>query len=137
MPRYDYDCAACGRRSELIHGVHDDLPVACPLCGGGPLKKAFAPPTIHFKGSGWAKKERRAVTSSGSGRSSEPAETGETVAGGGDGAGKDAATPAAATADSTESAARTASGRAKPAAGKTDGERHPAKAAAAGPTSSD
>jgi putative FmdB family regulatory protein len=67
MPRYDYDCAACGRRSEVLHGVHDDPPTACPLCDGGPLKKAFAPPTIHFKGSGWAKKERRAsATSAGS-----------------------------------------------------------------------
>jgi putative FmdB family regulatory protein len=60
MPRYDYDCAACGSRSELVHGVHDESPTICPACGGGPLKKAFAPPTIHFKGSGWAKMERRA-----------------------------------------------------------------------------
>ncbi|MEX2184442.1 MAG: zinc ribbon domain-containing protein, partial [Chloroflexota bacterium] len=75
MPRYDYDCVACGRRSEVLHGVHDDAPAACPLCGGAPLKKAFAPPTIHFKGSGWAKKERRATApSGGSGRS----DTGDT-----------------------------------------------------------
>lgn len=111
MPRYDYDCAACGRRSEVLHGVHDDAPAACPLCGGGPLKKAFAPPTIHFKGSGWAKKERRAsATSGGSGRSDagdmgdtdrpagEPAAKGDgpgavapaaTAAGGQDGSGTD------------------------------------------------
>src|SRR6185312_15847663 len=57
---YDYICAACGRRFEVIHGVHDPAPEACPLCGSGPIRKAFAPPTIVFKGSGWAKKERRA-----------------------------------------------------------------------------
>jgi len=65
MPLYDYDCGACGRRFEVIHGVHDQPPDTCPLCGSGPIRKAFAPPVIHFKGSGWAKKERRAAVKSG------------------------------------------------------------------------
>ena len=65
MPLYDYDCANCGRRFEVIHGVHADPPTACPLCGGGPIKKAIAAPAIHFKGSGWAKKERRATAAPG------------------------------------------------------------------------
>jgi putative FmdB family regulatory protein len=62
VPLYDYDCAACGRRFEVIHGVHADGPTTCPLCGSGPVRKAFAAPAVHFKGSGWAKKERRAGT---------------------------------------------------------------------------
>lgn len=66
MPRYDYDCAACGTRFEVAHGVTADPPTTCPICGAGPIKKAFAPPTIHFKGSGWAKKERRASVAPGS-----------------------------------------------------------------------
>jgi putative FmdB family regulatory protein len=71
MPIYDYDCASCGRRSEIIHGVHADPPTECPICGGGPLRKAVTASAVHFKGSGWAKKERRAApakagTSSGS-----------------------------------------------------------------------
>lgn len=66
MPLYDYDCAACGRRFEVIHGVNDAPPQQCPLCGSGPVRKAFAAPAIHFKGSGWAKKERRAAVKSGS-----------------------------------------------------------------------
>jgi putative FmdB family regulatory protein len=61
VPLYDYDCAACGRRFEVIHGVNDAGPERCPLCGSGPVRKAFAAPAIHFKGSGWAKKERRAA----------------------------------------------------------------------------
>lgn len=66
MPLYDYVCAACGRRFEVIHGVHADPPTACPLCGSGPVRKAIAAPAVHFKGSGWAKKERRAsVTAKG------------------------------------------------------------------------
>ena len=64
MPLYDYDCAACGRRFEVIHGVNDPAPEQCPLCGSGPVRKAFAAPAIHFKGSGWAKKERRAAAKS-------------------------------------------------------------------------
>jgi putative FmdB family regulatory protein len=59
MPTYDYTCAACGHRFEVVHGVHGHGPEACPNCGGGPVRKAFAPPTVVFKGSGWAKVDRR------------------------------------------------------------------------------
>ena len=71
MPLYDYDCAACGRRFEVIHGVDAPGPESCPLCGSGPVRKAFAPPAIHFKGSGWAKKERRAAVKTASKSSDE------------------------------------------------------------------
>ena len=73
MPRYDYACAACSRRFEVVHGISEDGPTACPLCGAGPIRKAFAPPTIHFKGTGWAKKERRATSSARSGSSDDGA----------------------------------------------------------------
>jgi len=66
MPLYDYDCAACGRRFELVHGVHAEPPTVCPLCGSGPIRKAISAPAIHYKGSGWAKKERRATATPGS-----------------------------------------------------------------------
>ena len=60
MPTYDYTCAACGHRFEVVHGVQGHGPETCPNCGGGPVRKAFAPPTVVFKGSGWAKVDRRA-----------------------------------------------------------------------------
>jgi putative FmdB family regulatory protein len=82
MPLYDYDCTACGRRIEVVHGVHAPGPTHCPNCGGGPLKKAITAPAVHFKGSGWAKKERRATVAPGASKSSE---------GSGDGAGEGAA----------------------------------------------
>ena len=63
MPLYDYDCAACGRRFEVIHGVHAPGPTTCPLCGKGPVRKAITAAAVHYKGSGWAKKERRATSS--------------------------------------------------------------------------
>jgi putative FmdB family regulatory protein len=65
MPAYDYDCGACGRRFEVIHGVHADRPTSCPLCGKGPVRKAISAPAVHYRGSGWAKKERRTGAASG------------------------------------------------------------------------
>jgi putative FmdB family regulatory protein len=65
VPLYDYDCAACGRRFEVIHGVHADAPPVCPLCGGGPVKKAITAASVHYRGTGWAKKERRAAIKTG------------------------------------------------------------------------
>jgi putative FmdB family regulatory protein len=70
MPLYDYECAACGRTFEVIHGVHADSPAACPLCGGGPVRKAITAAAIHYKGSGWAKKERRTAPASATSKSS-------------------------------------------------------------------
>jgi putative FmdB family regulatory protein len=64
MPTYDYACAACGHRFEVVHGVHGHGPETCPNCGAGPVRRAFAPPTIMFKGSGWAKVDRRPARSS-------------------------------------------------------------------------
>ena len=61
MPIYDYVCESCGRVIEVIHGLHADGPAECPDCGGA-MSKVFAAPTIHFKGSGWAKKDRRSTS---------------------------------------------------------------------------
>lgn len=62
MPTYDYVCSACGHRMEVVHGINGHGPEACPVCGG-PMRKAFVVPTVHFKGSGWAKKDRGAAAS--------------------------------------------------------------------------
>lgn len=58
MPIYEYDCSACGRRIEVMHSVHGTGPATCEACGGA-MKKALSVPAIHFKGSGWAKKDAR------------------------------------------------------------------------------
>ena len=79
MPTYDYTCAACLHRFEVVHGVHGHGPETCPNCGSGPVRKAFAPPTVVFKGSGWAKVDRRSSSASAkrdtSDDSSKPKET--------------------------------------------------------------
>jgi putative FmdB family regulatory protein len=76
MPIYDYVCHHCGHRFEVIHGLHDSGPSKCPVCHSNDVRKAFAPPAIHFKGSGWAKKDRGAAArKSKSGGSSESGDT--------------------------------------------------------------
>lgn len=63
MPIYDYDCTNCRHRVEVIHGIHDAGPRFCPSCGAeGTMRKALATPAIHFKGSGWAKKDRSSTS---------------------------------------------------------------------------
>jgi putative FmdB family regulatory protein len=59
MPLYDYDCAACGRRVEVFHGVYAPGPTHCPTCGSGPMRKAITAAAVHYKGTGWAKRDRR------------------------------------------------------------------------------
>ena len=58
MPTYDYVCRACGHRIEVMHGVHEQGPTVCPNCHARALRKAIVSPTILYKGSGWAKKDR-------------------------------------------------------------------------------
>ena len=85
MPTYDYRCAACAHRFEVIHGVHADGPDACPSCGHSPVSKAFVAPTIHFKGSGWAKRDR-AVSRTKSSAGASGAGGADADSGGGSGA---------------------------------------------------
>jgi len=66
MPTYDYICSRCGDRVEVVHGIDGHGPAACPSCGAeGTMGKVFVPPVIHFKGSGWAKKDRSATSTPG------------------------------------------------------------------------
>jgi putative FmdB family regulatory protein len=108
MPTYDYECAACGRRFEVVHGVHADGPTACPLCGNGPVRKVITAANVHYKGSGWAKKERRSAVTSGAAK--DAAATGSDDADG-------TSTDAAASSDSGASGPSTK----KSGAASTDG----------------
>jgi putative FmdB family regulatory protein len=111
MPIYEYTCSACGRRTDILHGINEAAPAFCPECGAeGTLRKAFAPPAIVFKGSGWAKKDRSSSGSSGSksSRSSSDTDSGSSKpatdsgsAGSGSGAGTGAGSSGSATSSST------------------------------------
>lgn len=103
MPIYDYVCSTCATRTEVIHGIDAPAPRFCPSCGAdGTLRKVFVTPAVHFKGSGWAKKDRssssasrtKASAADGSGDSKSPSSDGSpgastSNAGTGDGASSD------------------------------------------------
>ncbi|HYM83264.1 MAG TPA: zinc ribbon domain-containing protein [Candidatus Dormibacteraeota bacterium] len=66
MPIYDYRCDVCDHRVEVVHGLHGHGPRVCPSCGAeGAMRKLLSAPTIVFKGSGWAKKDRSATAAPG------------------------------------------------------------------------
>jgi len=56
MPLYDYRCVECSTEIEVMHGIEGSGPQACTVCGGA-MRKMLSTPAIHFKGSGWAKKD--------------------------------------------------------------------------------
>jgi putative FmdB family regulatory protein len=74
VPTYDYGCTICGREVEVMHGVHGHGPASCEHCGG-PMRKLLSAPTIHFKGSGWAKKDARDSARSSSARTATKTES--------------------------------------------------------------
>lgn len=57
MPIYDYICTGCGHEMEVVHSIHGHGPGACPKCGSK-MRKGFSVAAVHFKGSGWARKEQ-------------------------------------------------------------------------------
>ncbi len=92
MPIYDYLCSACGHRMEVVHGIHGHGPEACPACGGA-MRKAMVAPAVHFKGSGWAKKDRGAATRTKAAAKADAPSPGATPGEGAPGGGSEA-TPA-------------------------------------------
>lgn len=124
MPIYDYICSSCATRTEFIHGIDAPRPRFCPTCGAeDALRKAIVPPAVHFKGSGWAKKDRstaaaskaKAAGADGSGDASAGAKDG----GSGDGA---SSSEGASTAKESSGTKATDSGKAKSApAAPTEG----------------
>jgi putative FmdB family regulatory protein len=52
MPLYEYQCASCEKRFELIRKFSDPPLTACPTCGGA-VEKLVSSPAFQFKGSGF------------------------------------------------------------------------------------
>ena len=107
MPLYDYRCGACGREVEVMHSIHDQGPETCAACGGT-MNKVLSPPAIHFKGSGWAKKD-----------AATKAKPKAAPSGGGKDAGAGDSKPSAPTTDKSTAAASGA-GATSSSAGKGD-----------------
>ena len=52
MPLYEYACASCKKKIEVLQGFNEKPLKNCPHCGGK-LRKLMSSPAIQFKGSGW------------------------------------------------------------------------------------
>lgn len=52
MPIYEYKCPD-GHLFEVFHGMTEDGPTACEVCGKGPLQVVLHPVAVHYKGSGF------------------------------------------------------------------------------------
>ena len=52
MPLYEYECARCGKRFELIQKFSAPAEAACPACSGR-AHRLLSAPALQFKGSGW------------------------------------------------------------------------------------
>lgn len=52
MPVYEYECNACGSRTEAIQKFSDDPLTECVKCGGV-LRKLISNTAFVLKGSGW------------------------------------------------------------------------------------
>ena len=53
MPFYEYRCAACGHRFEVLQRMSDEPITACERCGEEQAERVLFAPAIHFKGSGF------------------------------------------------------------------------------------
>ena len=53
MPIYDYKCATCGKRFQLVRKITDDSSPACTMCGSEETEKVISPSAFVLKGSGW------------------------------------------------------------------------------------
>jgi putative FmdB family regulatory protein len=53
MPMYEYKCANCGKRFELIQKFSDAPLTVHEECGSGPVERLISAPALQFKGTGW------------------------------------------------------------------------------------
>jgi len=68
---------------EVVHGIDGHGPKVCPVCGGQ-MRKAISAPAVHYKGSGWAKKDRSRTPSTKAAAKAAAGNTDDRSSGGGE-----------------------------------------------------
>lgn len=53
MPIYEYQCAGCGHRLEVLQKMSDAPLADCPSCGRSALQKMISAAGFRLKGGGW------------------------------------------------------------------------------------
>jgi putative FmdB family regulatory protein len=98
VPLYEYKCPN-GHLFEVIHGMTEESPSVCEVCGEGPLQRVLHPVAVHYKGSGFystdygrrGKQPAKDGSSSDSSSSPSGSESGGSSSGSGAGESKKAA----------------------------------------------
>jgi putative FmdB family regulatory protein len=87
MPIYEYKCPN-GHLFEVFHGMTEEGPAVCEVCGEGPLQVVLHPVAVHYKGSGfystdYGRKGKKPVKEGSSESSSSSSSSGDSSSSGG------------------------------------------------------
>ncbi len=53
MPIYDFECASCGFKAELMRKMTDPSQTVCPQCAKETFAKMLSAPSFQLNGTGW------------------------------------------------------------------------------------
>lgn len=53
MPIYDFQCASCGHKDELMRKISESTTIICPQCSKETFAKMLSAPSFQLSGSGW------------------------------------------------------------------------------------
>ena len=53
MPIYDFQCASCGYKDELMRKISEPTTTNCPKCSKETFAKMLSAPSFQLSGSGW------------------------------------------------------------------------------------
>jgi putative FmdB family regulatory protein len=53
MPIYDFQCASCGFKQEVMRKVSAPSVDVCPACGKETFSKQLSAPSFQLNGTGW------------------------------------------------------------------------------------
>lgn len=59
MPTYEYTCASCDTKHDIVQKMTDPTLTDCPSCGQPTLRKVFGGVGVVFKGSGFYRTDSR------------------------------------------------------------------------------
>lgn len=84
MPTYEYTCASCEIKHDIVQKMTDPTLTDCPSCGQPTLRKVFGGVGVVFKGSGFYRTDSRSgdkKTDAGSSSSSSSSSSGDSSKG--------------------------------------------------------
>lgn len=84
MPTYEYTCASCETKHDIVQKMTDPTLTDCPSCGQPTLRKVFGGVGVVFKGSGFYRTDSRSgdkKTDAGSSSSSSSSSSGDSSKG--------------------------------------------------------